>query len=305
MKTGQRINLIKKVAAHLAEVGWSEGDLILRQFQLPWTDTWDGPGNPYDYFLRMIENATVEQLTELHEYLFPKEALPRSNAMPASNPWTEGMFHLFLSHSSKKKALATEIKQELSGYGIESFVAHADIEPTREWLDEIRVALNTCHAFAAILCEDFKTSNYCDQEVGHALQKGLLVIPLRLEIDPYGFMAPLQGVSAFDKQPNEIAADIRNLLLSHPTTKPIMVPIEEKSLERLVNDFLTSDNFGTSTKLLRKLEGIDTLPKLLVEKIAKNWEKNNQIAGCMGIPRRMDAFLRHHARNEYLQEVRK
>jgi hypothetical protein len=210
-----------------------------------------------------------------------------------------------LSHSSKKKALAAEIKQELSGYGIELFVAHEDIKPTLEWLDEIRLALNTCHAFAAILCQDFKTSSYCDQEVGLALQRGVLIIPVRLEIDPCGFMAPLQGVSAFGKVANEIAIDIRTLLLAHPATKGVMVAIEEKATERLAKDFLCADNFGTSSKLLKKLEAYDTLPKKLVEKIASNWKRNPQIVGCNGIPRRMDAFLRYHAQKELQEEIRK
>jgi hypothetical protein len=62
MKTGQRINLIKKLAIRLSETGWSEGDLILRQFGLPWSAVWEGPANPFDYFLAMIEQGTVEKL---------------------------------------------------------------------------------------------------------------------------------------------------------------------------------------------------------------------------------------------------
>lgn len=128
------------------------------------------------------------------------------NPTPAGGHWTYGTLRIYLSHSSKKKQLITQIKLELSEFGIEGLVAHEGTEPTKEWLDEIRLALNTCHALAAILCHGFKTSQYSDHEVGHALQRGLLMIPVRLEIDPYGFMAPLQGISAFNKQPNEIAS---------------------------------------------------------------------------------------------------
>jgi hypothetical protein len=304
MKTGQRINLMKKLAARLAEMGWTEGDLVLRQFGLPWSPSWDGPADTAEYFLKMVEQGEVEKLSELHEYLFPGDSLPSGTAAPQGGHWPDGTFRLFLSHSSKKKGLVTEIKQELSEHGIESFVAHADIEPTKEWLGEIRRALNTCQAFAAILCQDFKDSKYCDQEVGHALQRGLLVIPVRVEIDPYGFMAPLQGVSAFEKSASVIAADILKLLLTHPTTKPLMISIEEKATERLVNNFLCSDNFGASSRLLKKLEAYETLPKTLVEKITLNWKKNDQIAGCNGIPRRMDNFLRYHARNELVEDIR-
>jgi hypothetical protein len=305
MKTGQRINLIKKLATRLGEHGYGDGDLTLRQFGLPWTDSWTGSGGPVDYFLAMVEHGDVGHLSAMHAYLFPGDPLPGLAATPAGGRWQEGTLRLFLSHSSTKKLLVAQIKQELLEFGIESFVAHEDIEPSREWLDEIRLALNTCHAFAAILCQEFKKSNYCDQEVGYALQRGLLVIPVRLEIDPYGFMAPLQGVPAFNKKPSEIAADIRKLLLTHPTTKPIIGVAEEKRIEHLVNDFLCSTDFGTSTKLLKNLEAYDVLPKKLIEKIAANWEKNDQIVGCLGIPRRMGYFLKHHAMKEYSEKIRK
>jgi len=225
--------------------------------------------------------------------------------MKTSEMWADGTLRLFLSHSSAKKKFVARIKQELAEFGVESFVAHEDIEPTKEWLGEIRLALNTCHVFAAILCPDFKKSNYCDQEVGHALQREILVIPVRLEIDPYGFMAPLQGVSAFEKKPSEIAADLNNLLLVHSSTKQLMVAVAEKRIELLVNDFLCSDSYVDSTKLLRNLEAYESIPKKLVNKIAENWETNDQIAGCLGIPRRMVFFLKHHAKKEFSEKIRK
>lgn len=304
MKVGQRINLIKKLAKHLAEFGFSEGNLILRQFGLPWSNGWSA-GEEESYFLSMLEKGQDEQLVELHEYLFPEDTLPGISLSPRGGNWSEGSLRLFLSHSSKKKLLVTQIKQELLEYGVESFVAHEDIEPTKEWLEEIKLALNTCHAFVAILCSDFKSSNYCDQEVGYALQRGLLVVPVRVKIDPYGFMAPLQGVSAFEKEPVEIAKEIKKLLALHPTTKPLMMAAESKRVERLVNDFLCSSNYPTSTALLKKLEAYDVLPIKLVEKIKKNWEKNDQIYGCRGIPRRMEDFFKYHARLQLAEELRK
>lgn len=305
MKTGQRVNLIKKLATRMAERGFAEGDMILRQFKLPWTDSWNSSGGLNDYFLAMLEQGDVDKLAGLHEYLFPDDSLPGVSATPTGGHWSEGTLRLFLSHSSTKKLLISQIKQELAAFGIESFVAHEDIEPTREWLDEIKIGLNTCHALVAVLCREFKSSNYCDQEVGYALQRGLLIIPVRLEIDPYGFMAPLQGVPAFQKTPGEIAADIKKLLLAHPTTKILMGAAEEKRIARLVDDFLCSSSYGTSTTLLKTLESYATLPRKLVEKIASNWEKNDQIRGCLGIPRRMDVFLKHHHHNEFTKEIRK
>lgn len=76
MKIGQRINLIKKLAKYLGELTWSEGDFILRQFSLPWTDMWQGSGGQEEYFFNMIERGEEAQLVDLHEYLSPMKRSP-------------------------------------------------------------------------------------------------------------------------------------------------------------------------------------------------------------------------------------
>ena len=294
MKPGQRINLLKKLAKKLAEFSYTDGDLILRQFNLPWTDQWQGGGDNYNYYLSMVESGKNEHLVELHEYLFPHDPLPGLVTTEIANGWKANHLRLFLSHSSKRALQVGQIKHELLAYGIDAFVAHEDIEPTTEWLKEITKALASCHALAAILCGDFKTSRYCDQEIGFALQRGILVIPVRVAADPYGFMAPLQGVAAFDLKPVEIASEIRKLILSNPTTKEIAAVGERTSMENLVREFLTSSNYGTSTALLKQLESYESLPEALVESIEANWKKNDQITGCGGIPRRMEIFFARH-----------
>ena len=51
--------------------------------------------------------------------------------------WKEGYFRLFLSHLSKFKVNTAYLQKELLKYGISSFVAHNDIEPTKLWQNEI------------------------------------------------------------------------------------------------------------------------------------------------------------------------
>lgn len=255
---------------------------------------WEGSGDNYDYYLAMVERGENENLIELHEYLFPDDPLPGVVSADSTNLWKPNHLRLFLSHSSRRALQVTQIKTELLEFGIDAFVAHEDIEPTTDWLNEIRRSLNTCHALAAILCDDFKTSMYCDQEIGFALQRGILVIPVRVALDPYGFMAPLQGVAAFKMKPAEIALEIRKLVSNHPTTKDAAVAAERVALANLVDGFISSSNYGTSTTLLKRLESYEKLPRALVDKIAANWEKNDQISGCAGIPRRMEFFLKRH-----------
>ena len=73
--------------------------------------------------------------------------------------------------------------------GIHCFVAHIDIEPTREWQDEIESALETCDALAAYLTPDFVISRWCDQEVGFCVGRALPILPIRMGVDPHGFIA--------------------------------------------------------------------------------------------------------------------
>jgi nucleoside 2-deoxyribosyltransferase len=90
---------------------------------------------------------------------------------------------------SKLKVETVDLAERLSEYGVTGFVAHEDIEPTKEWEEEIRLALTTCDALAALLRDGFRASTWTDQEVGFAIGRGILVVPIRMGLDPYGFMA--------------------------------------------------------------------------------------------------------------------
>ena len=294
MKIGLKINLIKKISLKLKEHNFSDGDLILRQFGLPTADSWQN-GDVYDYYLGMIENGSEEVLNQLHEYLFPDEVFPATTAKIKTN-WSEGTLRIFLSHSTTKKIQVTQVKNELKKFGIDCFVAHEDIAPTVEWLREIQTALASSHCLVAFLCNEFPKSAFCDQEVGFSIQRGILTIPVRLEIDPYGFMGPLQGVTAFLSSPEQIAQDILSILENHLTTKHLLKAAREKYIENLVDKFLASRSYSDSTELLRQLEQypVNEIPKILLILIAQNWEKNSQITGCNGIPKRIKWLFEKH-----------
>lgn len=303
MKIGQRINLIKKIATKLSEFDYAEGDLVLRAFGLPWTDQWGGDSS-YQYYIQMVEDGDSEKLIELHDYLSPDDTLPVSTKQ-GNGHWPKGVLRIFLSHSTTKKLKVTQVKKELRKYGIDCFVAHEDIQPTKEWLREIRVALETCHCLVSFICEEFPKSSFCDQEVGFALQRGILVIPVRLGVDPYGFMAPLQGVQAKDRNPEDIAMDIYKILSGNTLTKNLVLKANNKAFSDFVDKFLTSSNFGDSSSMLKKLEDYEagTIPMVYINKIAENWEKNDQIKFCNGIPKRMAKFLNRHGYRKDTDEI--
>ncbi|MGA3309432.1 MAG: hypothetical protein ABSD08_12570 [Xanthobacteraceae bacterium] len=50
------------------------------------------------------------------------------------------------------------------------------------------------NAFAALMTKDFHDSLWTDQEVGFALARGVPVIAVKLERDPYGFLGKFQAL---------------------------------------------------------------------------------------------------------------
>lgn len=71
----------------------------------------------------------------------------------------------------------------------------------------------------AILMPGFQESRWCDQEVGFAVGRDVLVIPLRKGLDPYGFIGKYQGIQAQNKTIGDVAEAIFRTLIKSPKTK--------------------------------------------------------------------------------------
>lgn len=139
----------------------------------------------------------------------------------------KNLFQLFLSHTAAHRELAEQISDRLSELGVDAFVAHSTITPTAEWQQVIETSLRSCDAMAALITPDFKSSQYCDQEVGFALARGLLVIPVRQGADPHGFLANQQGLPGdTSRSAGLLLADrIYDTLLNNRRTEAKMAPV--------------------------------------------------------------------------------
>ena len=206
MKPGERVDLLKTLAERLAEREWDDIDLILRQFGFTWSTEWEGDGGKVAYSRHHLEGGSDEALSALNEYLFGKEQ--GASPQAGSHLWKPGYFRLFLTHVSTQKNMVSGVKGELANYGVDGFVAHEDIDPTKEWVMEIEAALTTCDALAAFLTDGFHESNWTDQEVGYSVSRHVLIIPVRIHLDPYGFIARYQALTPRDDKPATIAAGI-------------------------------------------------------------------------------------------------
>ena len=136
---------------------------------------------------------------------------------PIPKFWTEDYLRLFISHLSTDKLLAQNLKISLENYAITGFVAHSDIEPTRLWQSEIELALNTCDSGLALLSADFHESKWTDQEIGILIGQDKLIIPVRMGLDPYGFIGKYQAIGFSTEK--KLSNDIFEALIKNEKTK--------------------------------------------------------------------------------------
>lgn len=208
--------------------------------------------------------------------------------------WQPNSFRLFLSHVSNYKKEISSVKDELEIYRISGFVAHEDIEPTKEWENEILIALNSAQAFAAFLTFDFHQSKWTDQEVGVALGRGLLVIPINIGIDPYGFMARKQAMHGSFEKIEQFAIELIEVLLNHAnTSKPMR--------ESLVRAFEGAVSFINARKVSQMITKANNFTQEQLSRIHRACNNNDQIAKSFGVPERIDNYLNKQGFNT--QEV--
>lgn len=275
MKPTERIKTIKEISGILGKDDWTFIDITLRQFKLPTQDTWNG--NSYDYVAAMIEDAADKDLVELAQHL---EINPQpSHTSPAPTPdfWEENYYKLFLSHVSSYKKETAELQEVLNYYGITAFVAHEDIEPTKEWQSEIEVALGTMDGLAALLTPEFHESKWTDQEIGFAIGKGVPILPIRLKLDPYGFIGKYQGMQGVGKSPKQIAKEIVEILLKNKVAQP-------KIITGLVHSFAKSSSYAESKEKIELIEKASYIPPDLLKILQDSIKGNGQVRDSWGVP---------------------
>ncbi len=153
-------------------------------------------------------------------------------------------------------------------FGISAFVAHADIQPTKEWQEEIENALASMDAFVALLTEGFHESDWTDQEVGYALGRSVPLIAVKLGKDPYGFIGKFQALSCkWAEAPLELA----KLLIKQP-----------RMLDALIDAVPGCGSFDNGNTLSQILPSIEVLTEKQAEKLASAFNVNSQLQGSWG-----------------------
>jgi hypothetical protein len=88
---------------------------------------------------------------------------------------------VFVSYSSKDKPTADAVCAVLESHGVRCWVAPRDILPGQDWGGSIIKAINGARAMVLVFSTNANTSNQIKREVERAVNKGIPVIPLRIE----------------------------------------------------------------------------------------------------------------------------
>lgn len=199
--------------------------------------------------------------------------------------WTPGQFRLFLSHVTSFKQRTAALRQSLARYHISAFVAHDTIEPGELWQKEIEAALRSMDAMAAILTPDFPQSRWTDQEVGWALGAGAYVVPIRRGLDPYGFLAEVQGIQGLNKTVSAVADEVFQALLKQQATR-------RRLLEALVLGFERSASSTEALSNVSLVERAGALPPALAQQLEAAVTVNSHASGTKGLRDRVQRIAR-------------
>src|SRR2546425_19134 len=88
---------------------------------------------------------------------------------------------VFISHSHKDKAAADSMWATLEKHGVRCWVAPRDIDPGMEWGKAIIHALSNCRVMVLVFSASANDSPQIRREVERAVNKGVTIIPVRIE----------------------------------------------------------------------------------------------------------------------------
>ncbi len=266
MKILDRLELVDRIGRELqSRMGYSEIDVFLKAHGVNTKKPTSGVNSKWVYSKELLADEPEDRIVRIASEL----NLPHNHvvAEPArileASFWEPFHFRLFLSHLSSFKKRTGQLQSALKRYGISAFVAHVDIEPTREWMDEIEAGLYSMDALLAILMPGFKESDWTDQEVGVAVGRGVLVIPVMKGLPPYGFISRYQSLDSHGKTVATVAAEVFRILVKSPKT-------QIKMLSCLTETTIQSKSEDEALEKLAHLSSISDLPNSYLQKLQES-----------------------------------
>jgi hypothetical protein len=104
----------------------------------------------------------------------------------------------------------------------------------------------------------FKESNWTDQEVGAAIGRGVLIIPVMRGSTPHGFIGKFQGLNAEGKTVGQIADRIFKILTTSPSTRSRMFACLVDTVTQATSEREASSRLAVLASLPNMPEGFIT-----------------------------------------------
>ena len=300
----QRFEITKKLANKIYNMGSTNGFHFLNIYKgdkdsLYYVDDLGNEchiGFTYESILEFLSNVRNEIIYGMYIDQFPEDAENFLDKKPTYQLSTNKLV-LFFSHSHKDLDLIISTKNILEKTDwIECFVAHTDIKLSKEWEQEIKKYLDCCDCLIAFLSKNFKSSDYCDQEIGIAINRQIPICQFTLDdTESYGFIKHLQA-KPFNK-PEKLANLIEEYILDkQEALYQIAQPKLYKVVENLKNIYLSSTNTLIAESALDQLMELkpNQIDDYFINEIKKYWGGNNHIKKVKNIDEKMKKFFEKH-----------
>lgn len=196
--------------------------------------------------------------------------------------------NVFLSYSNIDRRIAGLLKQHLETYsGFTVFLAHSDINASTNWRTKIIDTLNTSDVFIPLLTSSSKYSIFVNQEIGIAYALKKIIIPIKIDTNPFGFIESLQALSCstFSFQTLiQICSKISAILIKDPSLSKMQNSSFESLLFALKSSGCYRDTRIIMRMILKSLENI-YITQEYRQYIKNSINSNIQISG--------ESFLLH------------
>ncbi len=214
-----------------------------------------------------------------------------------------GDIKIFMSHLAAQKGeaakLATELPKEFS-----YFIAHKDIEVTKEWQVEIKKALMSANAFVLFVRQGVEKSYWINQEIGAAVARGIPIVSLKMDgKNPCGFSGGIQAQEV--PQPVNfvrLADEVTNILLKKfPRWKgKIQSPLRRNTIEK----FIQSGSWDSAKANFEELQKLKNITYEEAESLMQAWHANVDIKQAFGVGTNgeLQGFLRRAGDGSYTIE---
>jgi hypothetical protein len=273
MSRADRFKLKSAIVDVLRTPGWSfeRTQLLFREFDIEGYDG-DSFGPSIADVVSTVKDRDLADLYSLATGAKLEEIETALGSAVEDDHWKPGYVRLFISHSALHKKFAAEVAESLAAVGIDAFVAHDSMTPTKPWQAQIERALRSMQLFVLLAHPEVAGSDWCQQEMGWALGRNVNHFAIRLGADPSGFFGRDQWPSEAGSGAEKVAMTIA----SWATTLPGFDVAITRGLFEALRD---ARNYVDAGNAAKRVAALGTLNSDQFNELDEIWWGNNQLHG--------------------------